>query len=128
MENLKLLAASQRNNKTDVQPEQMKDVCLKLRETHDYVLVDSPAGIEQGFENASSAAEAALIVTTPDVSAVRDADRIIGLLQAKEVDDLQLIVNFDDGRFDVGENFNQSGFSDISLSYTHLKLPTILLL
>ena len=93
VDNLKLLAASQRNNKTDIQPDQMKEICLQLSETHDFVLVDSPAGIEQGFENASSAANAALIVTTPEVSAVRDADRIIGLLQAKDITDLQLIIN-----------------------------------
>ncbi|MDP6595628.1 MAG: septum site-determining protein MinD [Candidatus Poribacteria bacterium] len=114
VENLKLLAASQRNNKTDVQPEQMKDVCLKLRETHDYVLIDSPAGIEQGFENASSAAEAALIVTTPDVSAVRDADRIIGLLQAKEVSDLQLIINrFAPNMVKKGDMLNQYDVLDV---------------
>jgi len=93
VDNLKLLAASQRNNKTDIQPDQMKEVCLKLSETHDFVLVDSPAGIEQGFENASSAANSALVVTTPEVSAVRDADRIIGLLQSKDITDLQLIIN-----------------------------------
>ena len=88
-----MLAASQRNNKTDIQPDQMKEICLKLSETHDFVLVDSPAGIEQGFENASSAANSALVVTTPEVSAVRDADRIIGLLQSKDITDLQLIIN-----------------------------------
>tara|TARA_B100001105_G_C22390476_1_gene444115 strand:+ start:738 stop:1547 length:810 start_codon:yes stop_codon:yes gene_type:complete len=93
VENLKLLAASQRNNKNDVEPEQMRDMCLKLKEENDYVLVDSPAGIEQGFRNAVSAAEEALVVTTPEVSAVRDADRIIGLLQSEEIHKIDLIIN-----------------------------------
>ena len=90
---LYLLAASQKNNKSDIQPEQMKKLCLELKETHDYVLVDSPAGIEQGFQNAAAGADEALIVTTPEVAAVRDADRIIGLLQNMAINDLYLIIN-----------------------------------
>ena len=90
---LNLLAASQKNNKSDIQPEQMKKLCLELKETHDYVLVDSPAGIEQGFQNAAAGADAALIVTTPEVASVRDADRIIGLLQNMNIDDMHLIIN-----------------------------------
>ena len=90
---LNLLAASQKNNKTDIQPEQMKKLCLELKETHDYVLVDSPAGIEQGFQNAAAGADTALIVTTPEVASVRDADRIIGLLQNMNIDDMHLIIN-----------------------------------
>ena len=90
---LNLLAASQKNNKTDIQPEQMKKLCLELKETHDYVLVDSPAGIEQGFQNAAAGADTALIVTTPEVASVRDADRIIGLLQNMNIDDMNLIIN-----------------------------------
>lgn len=90
---LYLLAASQKNNKSDIQPEQMKKLCLELKETHDYVLVDSPAGIEQGFQNAAAGADDALIVTTPEVASVRDADRIIGLLQNMNIDDMHLIIN-----------------------------------
>ncbi len=90
---LYLLAASQKNNKSDIQPEQMKKLCLELKETHDYVLVDSPAGIEQGFQNAAAGADDALVVTTPEVAAVRDADRIIGLLQNMAIDDMSLIIN-----------------------------------
>ena len=90
---LYLLAASQKNNKSDIQPEQMKKLCLELKETHDYVLIDSPAGIEQGFQNAAVGADEALIVTTPEVAAVRDADRIIGLLQNMSINDLYLIIN-----------------------------------
>jgi septum site-determining protein MinD len=90
---LYLLAASQKNNKSDIQPEQMKKLCLELKEAHDYVLVDSPAGIEQGFQNAAAGADDALVVTTPEVAAVRDADRIIGLLQNMAIDDMSLIIN-----------------------------------
>jgi septum site-determining protein MinD len=90
---LQLLAASQKNNKSDIQPEQMKKVCLELKEEYDYVLIDSPAGIEQGFRNAAAGADEALVVTTPEVAAVRDADRIIGLLQNMEISDIQLIIN-----------------------------------
>lgn len=90
---LHLLAASQKNNKTDIQPEQMKKICLELKEEFDYVLVDSPAGIEQGFRNAAAGADVAIIVTTPEVAAVRDADRIIGLLLNMNVDEMGLIIN-----------------------------------
>jgi septum site-determining protein MinD len=90
---LQLLAASQKNNKSDIQPEQMKKVCLELKEEYDYVLIDSPAGIEQGFRNAAAGADEALVVTTPEVAAVRDADRIIGLLQNMNVNDIRLIIN-----------------------------------
>jgi septum site-determining protein MinD len=71
----------------------MVKLCNDLREMHDYVLIDCPAGIEQGFKNAIAGADRAIVVTTPEVSAVRDADRIIGLLEAAEVNDPQLIVN-----------------------------------
>jgi len=91
--NLKLLAASQRNNKMDVQPEQMKKLCNQLKETYDYVLIDSPAGIEHGFQIAATSAEEAIIVTTPEIAAVRDADRVIGLLQNMVVSPLHLIIN-----------------------------------
>ena len=81
---LALLAAAQTCDKTAVTAEQMKDVCNALKEDFDFVLVDSPAGIEQGFQNAIAGANEAIIITTPEMSAVRDADRIIGLLEAKE--------------------------------------------
>lgn len=81
---LSLLAAAQTRDKTAVTAEQMKDICNKLKEEFDFVLVDCPAGIEQGFQNAIAGATEAIIVTTPEMSAVRDADRIIGLLEAKE--------------------------------------------
>ena len=90
---LNLLAASQKNNKMDILPEQMKKICKELKEDFDYVLVDSPAGIEQGFQNAAIGAEEALIITTPEISAVRDADRIIGLLQNMGIEKLNLVIN-----------------------------------
>lgn len=93
-DSLSLLPAAQTKDKTAVSPEQMKDLCDDLRQDADYVLVDCPAGIEQGFRNAISGADRALVVTTPEVAAVRDADRIIGLLQAdSKMRHPQLIIN-----------------------------------
>jgi septum site-determining protein MinD len=91
--NLKLLAASQKANKEDISPEQMKEICGKLKEEFDYVLIDSPAGIERGFKNAAAGAQEAIVVTTPEVTAVRDADKIIGLLQNEDIQNPGLILN-----------------------------------
>ena len=71
----------------------MKELTDRLKESFDYVLIDCPAGIEQGFKNAIAGATRALIVTTPEVSAVRDADRIIGLLEANQLKKTDLIIN-----------------------------------
>jgi len=92
-ENLVLLPAAQTRDKDAVSEEQMKELILKLKERMDYILVDSPAGIEQGFRNAIAGADKAIIVTTPEVSAVRDADRIIGMVEAEGVNDPDLIIN-----------------------------------
>lgn len=92
-ENLFLLPAAQTREKDAVKPEQMKELCEELRKEFDYIIIDCPAGIEQGFRNAIAGADQAIIITTPDVSAVRDADRIIGLLQAHEIPAPRLIVN-----------------------------------
>lgn len=92
-ENLFLLPAAQTREKDAIKPEQMKELCEELRKEFDYIIIDCPAGIEQGFRNAIAGADQAIIVTTPDVSAVRDADRIIGLLQAHEIPAPRLIVN-----------------------------------
>ena len=92
-ENLFLLPAAQTKDKTSVTPEQMKKLTEELKEEFDYVILDCPAGIEQGFKNAIAGADRALVVTTPEVSAVRDADRIIGLLEANEIKKTHLIVN-----------------------------------
>ena len=91
--NLYLLPSAQTKDKTAVSPEQMKKLADELRENFDYILMDCPAGIEQGFKNAIAGATRALIVTTPEMSAVRDADRIIGLLEAAEMEKTELIVN-----------------------------------
>ena len=91
--NLYLLPSAQTRDKTAVTPEQMKKLSEELREEFDYILMDCPAGIEQGFQNAIAGADRALVVTTPEVSAVRDADRIIGLLEANEMKQTHLIVN-----------------------------------
>jgi len=80
--NLFLLPASQTASKDSIEPEQMKKLCTDLKNKFDYVLIDCPAGIEQGFKNAMCAAERALIVATPDVSSVRDADRIYRILMS----------------------------------------------
>ncbi|MDD5899449.1 MAG: septum site-determining protein MinD [Lachnospiraceae bacterium] len=91
--NFYLLPSAQTRDKTAVTPEQMKKLTDQLKEEFDYVIIDCPAGIEQGFHNAIAGADRALVVTTPEVSAVRDADRIIGLLEANEVKQIHLIVN-----------------------------------
>jgi septum site-determining protein MinD len=92
-EGLHLLPAAQTRDKNAVTPEQMVGLCDDLREEFDYILIDCPAGIEQGFKNAIAGADKALVVTTPEVSAVRDADRIIGLLEANELRKPRLIIN-----------------------------------
>ncbi|PKM47138.1 MAG: septum site-determining protein MinD [Firmicutes bacterium HGW-Firmicutes-8] len=92
-EGLHLLPAAQTKDKTAVNPEQMRELCSELAKQFDYVIIDCPAGIEQGFKNAIAGAEKAIVVTTPEVSAVRDADRIIGLLESAELRDPKLIVN-----------------------------------
>ena len=91
--NLYLLPSAQTKDKTAVTPEQMKKLADDLKEEFDYILMDCPAGIEQGFKNAIAGADRALVVTTPEVSAVRDADRIIGLLEANEIGSTHLVVN-----------------------------------
>ena len=91
--NLFLLPAAQTRDKSSVEPEQMVKLCDDLRKEFDYVLLDCPAGIEQGFKNAIAGADRALVVTTPEVSAIRDADRIIGLLEANEMTRIHIIIN-----------------------------------
>jgi len=92
-EGLHLLPAAQTKDKTAVNPGQMRELCAELKKEFDYVIIDCPAGIEQGFRNAIAGAEKAVVVTTPEVSAVRDADRIIGLLEAADLREPKLIVN-----------------------------------
>lgn len=90
---LYLMPAAQTRDKTAVSPAQMVELCDQLRPEFDFVLVDSPAGIEQGYRNAIAPADRVLIVTTPEVSAVRDADRIVGLIEADQKGPANLIIN-----------------------------------
>ena len=91
--NLFLLPSAQTRDKSSVNPGQMVKLVASLREEFDYILLDCPAGIEQGFKNAVAGADRAIVVTTPEVSAIRDADRIIGLLEADEMKHIDLIIN-----------------------------------
>lgn len=88
-----LLPAAQTRDKSAVNEEQMKELTDKLREEFDFVLIDCPAGIEQGFKNAIAGADRALVVTTAEISAIRDADRIIGLLDSSQIKNPELIIN-----------------------------------
>ena len=90
---LYIIPAAQTRDKNAVSPEQMKKLTAELKKEFDYILIDCPAGIEQGFMNAIAGASRAIVVTTPEVSAVRDADRIIGLLNANEIKKTELVVN-----------------------------------
>lgn len=92
-ENLYLLPAAQTKDKNAVSTDQMKELVGNLKQEFDYIVIDCPAGIEQGFKNAIAAAERAIVVTNPEVSAVRDADRIIGLLEAAELREPMLVIN-----------------------------------
>ncbi len=88
-----LLPAAQTRDKSAVNEEQMKELTNKLKEEFDYILIDCPAGIEQGFKNAIAGADRAVVVTTAEISAIRDADRIIGLLEASELKNPELVIN-----------------------------------
>lgn len=88
-----LLPAAQTRDKSAVNEEQMKNLIGKLKEEFDYILIDCPAGIEQGFKNAIAGANRAIVVTTAEISAIRDADRIVGLLEASEIKNPELVVN-----------------------------------
>lgn len=92
-ENLYLLPSAQTKDKSAISPGQMKKLTAELKEEFDYVILDCPAGIEQGFQNAIAGADRAIVVTTPEVSAIRDADRIIGLLEKNHLKDNALVIN-----------------------------------
>lgn len=92
-EGLVLLPAAQSRTKEAISPAHMKKLVAALAEKYEYVIIDSPAGIEMGFQNAIAAAKEALIVTTPEIAAVRDADRVVGLLEAHSLKRIHLIIN-----------------------------------
>jgi septum site-determining protein MinD len=90
---LYLIPAAQTRDKSAVSPSDMVKVCDDLRSEADYIIIDSPAGIERGFRNAIAGADEILIITNPEVAAARDADRIIGLIEAEEKGPAKLILN-----------------------------------
>lgn len=90
---LYLLPSAQTKDKSAVSPEQMRKLLSEMKSEFDYILIDSPAGIEQGFQNAIAGAERSIVVTTPEVSAIRDADRIIGLLETGGIRRNELLIN-----------------------------------
>ncbi len=92
-EGLFLLPAAQSRDKSAVTTTQMKHLVRKMEDSFDYILIDCPAGIEQGFENAVAAAKKAIVVAMPEVSSVRDADRIIGLLEKHDIKEIKLVIN-----------------------------------
>ncbi|CAM4031840.1 septum site-determining protein MinD [Saccharibacillus endophyticus] len=92
-EELYMLPAAQTKDKNAVSPEQIRDIIIELKAEFQYVLIDCPAGIEQGFKNAIAGADQAIVVTTPENAAVRDADRVIGLLESSHIGSPKLIVN-----------------------------------
>ena len=92
-QNMYLIPAAQTRDKNAVSPSDMIRICNDLRADTDYVIIDSPAGIERGFRNAIAAADRVLVVTNPEVSAVRDADRVVGILEAEEKGNPALILN-----------------------------------
>lgn len=93
LDNLYLIPAAQTRDKTAVSPSDMVHLCDELRTEFEWILIDSPAGIERGFRNAIAPADMVIVVTNPEVSAVRDADRIIGLIEAEEKGPARLIIN-----------------------------------
>ena len=108
---LYLMPSAQTKDKSAVNPEQMIKMIEQLRSQFDYVILDCPAGIEQGFKNAIAGADRALVVTTPEVSAIRDADRIIGLLEAGGFSKIDLIINR--LRYDMVKRGDMMSASDV---------------
>ncbi|MDI4644859.1 septum site-determining protein MinD [Cohnella hashimotonis] len=90
---LYMLPAAQTKDKNDISPDQVRKIVEELKPDFDYVIIDCPAGIEQGFRNAIAGADHAIVVTTPENAAVRDADRVIGLLEKTNISQPKLIIN-----------------------------------
>lgn len=111
--NLFLLPASQTDDKDVVSEEEVRSVLNQYRREYDFILVDSPAGIEQGFKNACCAADRAIIVTTPEVPAIRDADRVIGLLAARGIEPMLIINRIDFNMVSRGDMLSVSDVQDI---------------
>ncbi|WP_010531123.1 septum site-determining protein MinD [Lentibacillus jeotgali] len=92
-EDLTLLPAAQTSDKSAVTTDGMKKILEELKQTYDYIIIDCPAGIEQGFQNAVAGADKAIVITTPEKSSVRDADRIVGLLENEELEPPKMVIN-----------------------------------
>lgn len=88
-----LLPAAQTRDKDAINEDEMIRLTQRLKEEFDYIIVDCPAGIEQGFKNAISGADRAIVVTNAEISSIRDADRIIGLLESSNIRNPELIIN-----------------------------------
>jgi septum site-determining protein MinD len=113
-EGLYLLPAAQTRDKTSVRPDDMKRLITDLKVNHDVVIIDCPAGIENGFKNSIAGADRAIIVTTPEVSAIRDADRIIGLVEAHDLPEPELIINrYRTGMVRRGDMMNRDDILEI---------------
>lgn len=114
---LYLLPAAQNTDKTALNEDQTKDIIDQLKQDFDYVIIDCPAGIEQGFLNAIAGADSAIIITTPEISAVRDADRVVGLLEKNPLkEESHVVINrirprmMDDGEvMDIDEIVHHLG-------------------
>jgi len=92
-QSLSLLPAAQTSDKSAVTKEGMIEIIAQLKPDYDYIIIDCPAGIEQGFQNAIAGADKAIVITTPEKSSVRDADRIIGLIEQEELERPRLVIN-----------------------------------
>ncbi len=103
IDNLFLIPASQSDNKDALTPKDIQRVSKDMRAAYDFILMDCPAGIERGFENAVAAADEAVVVCTPEVSSIRDADRVIGLLLAKQIPPKLLVNRISPAMVDRGE-------------------------
>lgn len=90
---LSLLPAAQTSDKSSLTVEGMEEIVAELKQEFDYIIIDSPAGIEQGFQNAVAGADQAIVVTTPEKTSVRDVDRVIGLLEQYDMDRPRLVIN-----------------------------------
>ncbi len=113
IENLFLIPASQSDNKDVLTPAGVERVAKELRKKFDYVIMDSPAGIERGFENSVVSANEAIVICTPDVSAVRDADRVIGLLYARSLEPKLIVNRIEPARVERGEMLSHEDVLDI---------------
>lgn len=113
IENLFLIPASQSDNKDVLTTDGVEKVARELRAKFDYIIMDSPAGIERGFENSVVAADMALVVCTPDVSAVRDADRVIGLLYARSLEPKLIVNRIEPARVERGEMLSHEDVMEV---------------